>query len=138
LIFPISFFVNAAYIWWFRARAEIARNPSLEPGYRRLILGCLIYGNIPYLILGAGIELFPALPFLPFLIACFATVLIYLILGSYWVFFGGGAEDLARHPGFWRPGSRDPEVVKLGVMFFLVLGITAIIVLVTVWWHSGS
>lgn len=129
LAFVIMTFANAA-VWWFRGRAEMARNPALEWGYRRLVLGYLIYGNIPWLIVGAAFELPPAF-FRPLLIAFAITIVVYWIAGFYWVVFGGGAEDLAAHPGLLRGSPRDPRTIKVQVPCFLGLGLVAGILVVS-------
>ena len=109
LMFVIVTLVNAA-IWWFRGRREIAKNPALKWGYRRLIPGYLIFGMIPWLILGAAIEL-PETFRGPLVVAFAVTILVYWILGLYWLVFGGGAEDLAAHP--WSTRSvQDPSNIK--------------------------
>ena len=113
VMFVIITFVNAA-IWWSRGRGEIAKNPALEWGYRRLILRFLIYGNIPWLILGGALELPPVFRG-PLLIAFAMTIVFYWIAGFYWVVFGGGAEELATYPGIFRGGTpRDPLPSAVG------------------------
>jgi len=112
-------FVNAA-VWWFRSRPEIAENPALKWGYRKLIRGCLIYGNIPWLILGAAFEL-PRAFRGPLFIAFAATVVVYWIAGFYWLAFGGGAEDLAAHPGILKGSVRDPWTIKAQVLSIMAL-----------------
>src|SRR5580693_2773384 len=42
-------------IWWRRAQPRIAQNPALRDGYCRLIKSWLTYGNLPWLVMGAGI-----------------------------------------------------------------------------------
>jgi hypothetical protein len=130
LMFVIITFANAA-IWWSRGRAEIAQNPALKWGYRRLIIGFLIFGNIPWLILGAAFELLPS-PFSgPLLIAFAVTLVVYWIAGLYWLFFGGGAENLAAHPGSLRAPeqlARDPRAIKVVVLS--IIGATFVMLLV--------
>ena len=128
LLLVIVTFANAS-VWWFRGRAEIAENPALEWGYRRLILGYLIYGNIPWLIVGAAFELPPAF-FRPLLIAFAITIVVYWIAGFYWVVFGGGAEDLAAHPGLLRRSPRDPRTIKVHFSSLLGLGLVAYILVI--------
>ena len=122
LLFVVVTFANAA-VWWFRGRAEIARNPALEWGYRRLVLRFLVYGNIPWLILGAAFELPPAFRG-PLLIAFAITIVVYWIAGFYWLVFGGGAEELAAHPGLLRGSPRDPRTIK--AQFSILLGLTLV------------
>jgi hypothetical protein len=139
LIFPIINCFNA-YIWWFWGREEVAQNPDLEPGYRRLILGQLIYGTIPFVIVGAGFELprvFPGLPTGPFLIAFLVNIVAYWIAGFYWVFLRGGAEDLAAHPGGPFGWERDPCSVKARFAC-IQIGIACVLIVTAAaigWWH---
>jgi hypothetical protein len=42
-------------IWWTRAKKEIAAHPELTETYRELVRGWLIYGNLPWVVMGAGI-----------------------------------------------------------------------------------
>jgi len=127
LMFVVVTFLNAA-IWWFRGRAEIAKNPDLKWGYRRLIPRFLIFWNIPLLILGASLEL-PA-PFrAPFLIAFAISIVVLQIASAYWVFFCGGAEQLAAHPGFLKQmgDPRDPWTIKM-VTLVTFLGILVMVI----------
>ena len=47
--------VNGA-VWWHRAQPHIASNPKLEASYRRLIHGLLVFGNVPWIVMGLGIT----------------------------------------------------------------------------------
>jgi hypothetical protein len=128
LMFVIITFVNAA-IWWSRGHPEIANNPALKWGYVRLIRGYLIFGNIPWLILGAAFEL-PSAFRGPLLIAFAVTIVVYWIAAFYWLAFAGGAEELAAHPGILRGAVRDPRTVKaqvLGIMVATVVGMLLVI-----------
>ena len=109
LVLLIPILLEAA-VQWHRARREIAKNPAVELGYRRLILGWLILQAIPLLILGAAFEL-PSL-WGTLLVVCFATACAQSMAGFYWVFFGGGAEKLAAHPGLLQESSNDPQTIK--------------------------
>lgn len=115
-------------IWWYRAQSKIAENPTLEPGYRRLIRSWFVYGNLPWLVMGAGI-LFGGVPSVfhyfnprngPFVIAFYVTVVALWIATFYWMFFRGGAEDLLAHPGLLNLPVRRPWAVKV----FFLLGVT--------------
>src|ERR1700704_3277288 len=109
LFFVAATFANAA-IWWYRGRQKMAENPALVSGYRRLIWGLLVYGNIPWLVLGVGFELPYLLPTL--LITFFVVVIILWIGASYWIFFGGGSKDLAMHPGILRGNPQEPGEIE--------------------------
>jgi hypothetical protein len=117
---------NAA-IWWSRGKVEIARQPELAEGYRSLIRGFLIFGNVPWLVMGAGI-LFGGVPGVdgysdprngPFVGVFYASLVVVWVLLAYWLFFKAGAEDLIRHPGLLSLPSQNPTVIK--VIFLLAL-----------------
>lgn len=124
IIFVVVTFANGA-IWWYRAKPFIEKEPTLESGYRRLIRYWLVYGNLPWLVMGAGI-LFGGVPsvfhyFNPrngsFVIAFYVTVVALWIATFYWLFFRGGAEDLISHPGLLNLPVQRPWAIKA---FFLV------------------
>jgi hypothetical protein len=99
---------------------RLPRTLPLEWGYRRLVLRFLIYGNMPWVILCAAFELPP--PFrVPLLIAFAITIVFYWIAGFYWIVFGGGAEELAAHPGILRGSPRDPSTIKMQLSIILSL-----------------
>ena len=52
--FILMTFLNGA-IWWWRGSKHRERDPSLIEGYRSLVRGFVTWGNIPWLIMGAGI-----------------------------------------------------------------------------------
>src|SRR6266513_4801553 len=54
LVFIAFTCINGA-IWWRRGRTYIRANPALRSGYGRLIRGWLIFGNLPWLVMGVGI-----------------------------------------------------------------------------------
>src|SRR5262245_50808865 len=133
LLFMAVMCANAA-VWWIRARPHIARRPELEEGYRSLIRGWLVYGNIPWVVMGAGI-LFGGVPTIvhyfdprngPFVIAFYFSAIVLWILTAYWVFLRGGAEALIRHPGLLDLPSQDPRIVKLLVALSLAGGVAGL------------
>lgn len=124
IVFVIVTCVNGA-IWWYRARPRIARDPGLEEGYRQLIQWWVICGNLPWLVMGAGI-LFGGVPTVfhyfnprngPFVIAFYVTTVILWVASFYWLFFRKGAEQLVTHPGLLNFPVESPRAVK---MFFLL------------------
>jgi hypothetical protein len=96
--------------WWNRAQIRIQSQPDLEPGYRRLYRGYLFWVNLPWLAMGLGI-LCGAVPSISdflrpsegnaFVLSWWGLIAAMLVLGTYWMFFGGGAETLERHPGVY-------------------------------------
>ena len=137
LLFVIFTCANGA-ISWQRAKKQIAENPDLEPGYRRLIRSGLIYGNLPWLVMGAGF-LFGSISSVgqsfslrngPFVIAFHLTLVALWIDAFRWIFFRGGAEDLVKHPGILNHPVKDPRVVKGVFLLGLAGGVLALAVIV--------
>ena len=137
LLFIIVTCANGA-IWWHRAKSRIAVNPQLETGYRKLIRGWLIYGNVPWLIMGAGI-LIGGVPSVfhyfnprngPFVVAWFVSVVVLWMLSVYWVFFRRGAEQLIDHPGLLNIDSDKPWVIKAFFLLCLAGGVAGLLAMI--------
>jgi hypothetical protein len=132
-LFVIVMIVNAL-IMRIRSRRYIAADPSLQEGYRKLFWGTLIWGNIPWIIMGIGLEtrFVPSMDnFLhplegnPFVVGFFASCYLIFALGTYWIFVRGGAEMIICHPGqfFWNYDFQSTGEVKAVWCFFLAAGI---------------
>src|SRR4051794_3875528 len=73
-----------------RSRRAVETRPELAAGYRRLVRGYLFFGNLPWLVMGLGIEL-GGVPTMfsyfrprdgnPFVLAWFAVVIGLWLLG---------------------------------------------------------
>ena len=139
LMFIVVTCLNGA-IWWWQGRGHIRANPALRPGYERLIRGWLLFGNLPWAVMGAGIVS-GGVPTVfhyfnprngPVVVAWYATIVALWIASVYWLFFRQGAETLAAHPGLFNlPGNR-PWVVKAFFLLCLaggIAGLTAMLVL---------
>jgi hypothetical protein len=133
ILFILVTCANGA-VWWSRARQHVARQPELAEGYRSLIGGWLVYGNIPWVVMGTGI-LFGGVPTVfhyfdprngPFVIAFYVTCGVLWMLAAYWVFFRDGAEALIRHPGLLSLPSEDPRVVKLLLVVSIAGGVAGL------------
>ena len=104
----------------------MAANPALVPGYRRLIRAWLIYCNLPWLVMGLGIVLggVPSVRHYlrprgdPYVILFYLSVIADWIWIYRWLFFRGGAEELAAHPGLF---DRPMEVKKIKSFSLLAL-----------------
>ena len=113
------------WIWWRGAQPRIAAQPELRPGYRRLIRGWLIYGNIPWIVMGIGVlsgNVAGAFGYFspqkgPFVLTWYASVVLIWILCGAWLFFMRGAEQLVAHPGLLNFPTADPIFIKA---FFLI------------------
>lgn len=125
-------------VWWQRAKPRIAENPALEDGYRSLIRGWIIYGNIPWLVMGLGIMT-GSVPSIfhffnprngPFVLAFYATVIALWIACFYWLFFRSGAEALITYPGLLNLPGGKPWMVKAYFLLCLAGGIIGLLIMV--------
>jgi hypothetical protein len=116
-------------LWWFRARKDIAANPEREAGYRRLIAGWLFFGNLPWIVMGAGIVV-GGVPSVfhffnprngPWAVAWFVTIAVLYALTFAWLFLWNGAEQLAQHPAVLQPSARpqSPAAIRMTLVLFL-------------------
>lgn len=125
-----------AGLWHWSGGRHIARDPALADGYRSLIKGMVIYGNIPWVVMGVGIV-FGGVPSAfhyllpqdmnPFIPAFYGSVFLIWVLVSRWLFARGGAEMLARHPGLIYLHISSPRLIKAIWVFGLIGGILALI-----------
>jgi hypothetical protein len=111
-------------------------NPALEAGYRRLIRWWLIWANLPWLVMGAGIV-FGGVPSIlhylspvdgPFVLAFYGTIGLQQISAFYWIFFRGGAEDLIDHPGLLNVRVKKASWVKA----FFVLNLISMVAVIMI------
>jgi hypothetical protein len=124
--------LNAA-VWWRRGQRQIAEDPRLAEGYGRLVRGLIVFGNIPWLVMGAGImsgrvsgmDDFMRPPANPFVLAFDLTVVGLWIALARWVFWRNGAEELAEHPGLMNLGGHGPTAIKWLVGACLASGVVA-------------
>lgn len=106
----IAVTVGNGYAWWTSVQSRIRINPNLEPGYRRLYWGYMIWCNVPWILMGVGIlsgQVAGVHDFLrptegtPFVLLWYGAMGALICLGTYWIVLGGGAEMLERHPGVY-------------------------------------
>jgi hypothetical protein len=118
-----------AGVWWVRGKNTMAEQPEREDGYRRLIRGWLIYGNVPWLVMGVGVvfgEVRSVFDYFdpqngPYVVAWYVSVVIIWVLLARWVFFAGGADELVKHPGLLNHPPQDPRTVK-GLLVLMLMG----------------
>jgi hypothetical protein len=134
----------------FRKRAQpyIEANRDLTEGYGALFRGYLFWLNIPWVVMGVGCisggvpsvwhYLRPRDGNL-YVLAWFASVFFLWVFGTFWIFFRGGAETLARHPGaieftygFKRKDITQPAIIKT----LWILALTGGIVGVALMWST--
>lgn len=122
----------------FRAMAQkhVQEDPSLAEGYRTLIRGFLFWGTLPGIVAGAGMifggvdsafDYFRPQDGNPYVLAYFGTITLIWILGTYWLFFRGGAEMLVRHSALLGDKVTRPRTVKVFWVICLVGGIAGVI-----------
>ncbi len=127
-----------AVTWWWRSRKHIRANPALAPGYTSLIRGWLVFGNLPWLVMGLGI-LFGGVPTIwhylnprngPVVLIWYGTVVVLWVASIYWVFFRRGAEMLVAHPGLFNLPSDRPWMLKGYFLLCLAGGVAGLLMLI--------
>ena len=122
-------FINGA-VFRIRAQKHIKVNPDLEEGYTKIIKGFVMWGSIPWIVMGIGCTVggvptvwhyFNPKEGNPYVLAFFVSVFLIWILGSYWIFFKGGALELVSHRGIFNYDIKNPTVLKL-IWIVCVLG----------------
>lgn len=130
LIALVMVFLNAA-IMYARTSKRRRQDPELTEGYKKLAIGFIVIGSTPWVIMGWGItsgNLHIVRPFFhpqdggPFAQAFFASLVIEWIYLAYWVYLGGGAEMMVKHPGFFNIPTSSVRAVKLTCALLLVPG----------------
>jgi len=128
--------VANAVILKFRSMAYIRQRPELADGYRRLFWGILLLGNLPWLVMGFGLEV-GGVPGMfsyirprdgnPFVLTFIASVGMLWILGFYWIFARRGAEFLIDHPGLFRGNPQSPAMIRVFYCLAIAGGMIALI-----------
>ncbi len=117
---------NAAF-WRIEARHRINSDPSLRRPLNRLYGGFAFWLSLPFLVMGVGIVFgetgsafaYLRLDFTNLFVAAFHIVVVTEYgLFAYWVFFAGGADQLALHTELLhaRPKFRLGARVLAGVL----------------------
>ena len=137
LLFIVVTCANAA-TWWNRGKTQIKEHPELEGSYRTLVRGLLIYGNLPWLVMGAGIVT-GRVPTVfhyfnprngPFVIAFYVTTVGLWVAMIRWVFFRNGIEQIIRHPGLLNFPIQEPWKVKALLVLMLASGVAALAMMI--------
>jgi hypothetical protein len=124
-----------AAIWNLRSKRFIAERPELAPGYSRLIRGLLVWGNLPWVVWGIAstvggvsfMELLNPLGGNPYVLVFFTSTLVLWALAVRWLYFGRGAEELAKHPGLLA--TTNPVLIKLYFGACLLGGVAGMVAL---------
>lgn len=136
LFFILSVFISVLYLKH-RVQKYIAKNPELKKGYDRYLRGFLVFGNIPFVIMGIGqvsgmtkntFEYSNPATTNP-IILCFWVylILIYILMG-YKIYFKNGAEFIEQHPGLILVGGASITAIAVKLLFpvFALVGIGAV------------
>ncbi len=106
LFLIVGTFVNG-FIFKIKSQKYIKENPELKTGYDKIFKGWIIFGNIPWLIIGIGNMTNYTKSFLdyfnpdfsnPFVLMFYLSIIILWILSIIWIYFKDGAEFLEKHP----------------------------------------
>ena len=147
------FYVFTRYFWIFAiivtsipvpmarqaSKYYIRQDSDLAPGYRKLFRRYLLWMNIPWVVMGIGViigkvpslwHFFKPRDGNPYVLAWFASLVLLMVVVSYWIFFRGGAEMLIKHHGVLSISTSNPTVIKLFWLMFLGVGL---VVMVTMW-----
>jgi hypothetical protein len=139
VMFIIVTFANAI-IMKIRSKKYFEADPSLKSGYDTIFKGIITWGNIPWIIMGAGIitghvpsifQYFRPQDGNPFVIAFFISIFLIWILGTYWLFVKDGAEILVKHPGIFNYNFSSPTIVKLFWILCLAGGVAGVAMMFT-------
>jgi hypothetical protein len=127
-----------ALILKIRSQDYIRQRPELARGYSRLFWGVLFFGNLPWFVMGLGIEFggvantfsyFRPRDGNPFVLGFFGVVVLLWILGFYWIFVRQGAEFLIEHPGLFRGKPKSSATIKLFYCLGILGGIVGVIMM---------
>jgi hypothetical protein len=135
LLFILVTCLQAA-VWWWRAEEAIARNPQLEEGYRRLVIGGLVWGNALWVLMGVGIIagwVSSTMGYFnprnsPWVVVWYLALVALWIATIVWLFFQRGAEQLVEHPGLFTSADTSPWMIKAGFLICLAGGVMGL------WW----
>lgn len=135
--------VANAFIFRFRSAKYIQVNPDLAPGYQLLFRGFLIYGNIPWVIMGIGNLTGATKSFLsylhpsglnPMVLAFHGSIIVLWVLSVRWIYFRRGAEMLASHPGFFNRGLLGEDSTAKQIKWFFPVMLAGGILGLTMMW----
>ena len=137
--FILATLMNGAVI---RSRVQkyIKLNSELEEGYKKIIKGFIIWGNIPWVVMGIGCTIgdVPSVFYYfnprsgnPYILAFWGSLFLIWILGSYWMLFKDGASELINHPGILNNYIKSPTFLKLYWIAGVLGGIFAALMIFT-------
>jgi hypothetical protein len=132
-LFIVVTCANALHLF-VRGVWKCRRHPELRGGYRKLVLGVLFWGNLPWLVMAvgclygglkAGDYLSPRMARTPMGVAFHVVLLAEWVLGTMWM-FRGGAEILIKHPGLLHGDPESPGWIKAVWLLCVTAGLVAV------------
>jgi hypothetical protein len=142
---PIVFNLANVFLLKQRSKKYILENPELEKDYDYYIKKFLIFGNIPWIIIGIGIltgmvdnisEYFRPREMNPIVLVFYASFIVIYIVLIRWIYFKNGAEFIEKNPDFARKtnfGGKKKVTAKQVKMFFPLILLAGIIFMITMW-----
>jgi len=133
----LAFAVANAFRQRRRVRERVREDPSLEPGTRRSFVRSLVFGSLPWLVMGLGIvvggvegvqDYLHPRRVNPWVLLFWGTTLLLWAWGVVWVFFLGGAQKLVDHPELGYFPVRKPGHVKAYAVAGSIIGIVVVLV----------
>jgi hypothetical protein len=127
-----------ALIFKSRSRVRVQQQPELAAGYQQLFNGILLWGNLPWIVMGIGVTFgdvhsifsyFRPRDGNPFVLAWFGVVIGLWILGFHWLFARRGAELLVEHPGLLSGDPKSPAMIRVLYCLMVAGGILGLLVM---------
>lgn len=92
-----------------KSKKYIKKNPELKSGYNKMFIGWMVFGNIPWTIVGIGsisnytksFDYFNPKNLNPLVLIFYISIIIIWALSVYWIYFKNGAEFIEKHPGLF-------------------------------------
>jgi len=137
----------SAYTMKSRTQSFADMNPELEKGYKDAFRAMIFFGNLPWLVMGAGIlsgQVKGVSGFFgnnrpgPFTLAFFAVIIADYLVLVWWIFRRGGAEFLEKHPGIIRSYGSEGLTAKQVKQRIMITAVAALVAIVFVVFGSSK
>ncbi len=146
--FFLSMGLVNCFLGWRSVMSHIKNNDALKSKYRQLFTQYIIWTNLPWVVMGAGILLGKTQGVLDYLVPSSGNVtvmlwwVVFFVMNfslAVWVFFAGGAETLEKYPGLptFLSGSASHIKVMVSIAFIFLNFLAVIIYFYNPWAHDG-
>ena len=145
ILFILVNFLNV-YLLRQKATKYIQESPEKENGYKIIFKNFLIYGSIPWIIIGIGnsfgltksiFDYFQPSKMNPMVLVFHFSIIIIWILLIRFIFLKNGAKFLENHPGIIRVnsfGNVNENPSENTIKMFTIVGIIGGIIAITMMW----